>query len=336
MPQHGLHRPRRGSMGFWHRKRASRIYPRIKSWPKIKDTKPVAFAGYKVGMTHVFIKDNRKNSVTKGEEIYVPVTIIEVPPLRVAGVRLYKLTLNGFKSLTEVWSPNTDPRIKRKISTFNVKDFDAKLNKIESELLPEASMLKLIVHTQPWLAGIGKKTPEVFEIPLGGENVEDAWNYAKNLLGKDLPITEVFSEGEQVDVIAVTKGKGIEGEVKRFGVKIAPRPHKDDRRARGAKSKGAWGYHRILPTTPMPGQTGYHRRTEYNKWLIKISDKPEEINPPSGWPHYGLVRSAWIALKGTVPGPAKRLIVLRKAIRPNEKIPSEAPEITYISLAAKN
>ena len=330
------HRPRRGSMGFWHRKRASRIYPRIKSWPRIKDVKPVAFAGYKVGMTHIFIKDNRKTSVTKGEEICVPVTVIEVPPLKVAGIRLYKLTYEGYKTLTEVWSPNTDSRIRRKISTWNVKDFENKISKIENELLNEASLIKLIVHTQPWLAGIGKKTPEVFEIPMGGEKIDEIWKFSKEVLGKELKVTDVFSEGEQVDVIAVTKGKGFEGEVKRFGVKIAPKAHKDDRRARGAKSKGAWGYHRILPTTPMPGQMGYHRRTEYNKWLLKVSDNPEEINPASGWPGYGIVRTSWIALKGSVPGTPKRLIILRKAIRPNVKIPSEAPEITYISLAAKN
>ncbi len=323
-------------MGFWPRKRASRIYPRIKSWPKIEEIKPVAFAGYKVGMTHIFIIDNRSKSSTRGSEIIVPVTVIEVPPLKVAGIRLYKLSGDGYKTLTEVWSTNIDPRIKRKVSTFSIKDADKKIERIENELLSEISLIKLIVHTQPWVAGIRKKTPEIFEIPVGGDNIEEIWDYAKSKLGQNLLINEIFSEGEQVDVIAVTKGKGFQGEVKRFGVKIYPKPHKHDKRARGTQSKGAWGYHRILPTTPMPGQMGYHRRTEYNKWLLKISDNPDEINPKSGWPHYGLVRSTWIAIKGSVPGPAKRLIIIRKAIRPNNSIPTEAPKVTHISLHAKN
>ena len=336
MPQHGHNRPRRGSMGYWPRKRASRIYPRIKTWPEIEEIKPVAFAGYKVGMTHMFIIDNKKGSPTYNEEIFVQATIIEVPSLKVAGIRLYELTDKGYRTLIEVWSPNTDTRIKRKIKTFNVKNFEEKIDKIEKELLPNVSLIKFIVHTQPWLAGIRKKTPEVFEIPIGGKKIEDIWNYAKNLLGKEINITDVFREGELIDVIAVTKGKGFSGEVKRFGVKIYPRPHKHDKRARGTQSKGPWGLHRILPTVPMPGQLGFHKRTEYNKLILKMSNSPSEINPKSGWPHYGIVRSSWIALEGSVPGPAKRLIILRKAIRPNLKIPSEAPKITYISLEAKN
>ena len=336
MPQHGRNRPRRGSAGYWPRKRASRIYPRIKTWPEIEEVKPVAFAGYKVGMTHMFIIDNRRESPTYNEEIFVPVTVIEVPPLRVAGLRLYKLTNNGYKTLTEVWSPNTDTKIKRKIKTFNLNGFEEKLDKIEKELLPETSLIKLIVHTQPWLAGIGKKTPEVFEIPVGGKKIDEMWNYSKGLLGKELRITDVFKEGEQIDVISVTKGKGFEGEVKRFGVKIYPRPHKHDKRARGTQSKGPWGLHRILPTVPMPGQLGFHRRTEYNKLILKISDNPSEINPKSGWPHYGLVNSSWLVLKGSVPGPAKRLVILRKAIRPDSSASTVAPKVTYISLEAKN
>ncbi|OYT47576.1 50S ribosomal protein L3, partial [Candidatus Bathyarchaeota archaeon ex4484_231] len=44
------------------------------------------------------------------------------------------------------------------------------------------------------------------------------------------------------------------------------------------------------------------------------------------------VRSTYIMLKGSVPGPAKRLIRLRYPARPPKKIGEEAPQITYISL----
>ncbi|MEM5880130.1 MAG: 50S ribosomal protein L3 [Candidatus Aenigmatarchaeota archaeon] len=332
MPQHGRNRPRRGSMQFWPRVRAKRIYPRIKNWPKIDQIIPVAFAGYKVGMTHAIVIENRKNSHLYGQNIQIPLTIIEVPPLKVLGLRIYKKTSDGLKSLTEIIHPEFDGKVLRKIKTLKPTE----KQDIEKELLEKSSLVKLIVHTQPWLAGIGKKTPEIFEIPIGGNNVISQYNYAKSLLGKEIKIVDVFKEGEQIDVISVTKGKGFEGTVKRFGVKILPRPHKTDKKARAVQSKGAWGMRRIFPTTPMPGQMGYHRRTEYNKQIIKISDSPSEINPPSGWIRYGLIKSSWIAIKGSIPGPRKRLIILRKAIRPNPKIPNEAPKILYISTSPEN
>lgn len=332
MPKAGKHlHPRRGSAGFWPRKRASRIYPRIKTWPKIEKVIPLAFAGYKVGMTHFIIIDNRKGSPTYGEEISIPVTVLEVPPLKVCGIRLYKLTPYGYQTLTEIWD-GFDERIKRKIPTLR-KSTEINLDKIEDKL-NEASEIKLIVHTQPWLAGIGKKKPEVFEIPIGGENIKEKFEFAKNLLGKELKINDVFKEGMQIDVIGVTKGKGFQGEVKRFGVKLLS--HKSEKKRRKAGTRGPWHPARVLPTVPMPGQMGFHRRTEYNKWILKISDNPEEINVKGGWKRYGLVRSSWIALKGSVPGAVKRLIMLRYPIRPNPKIPSEPPKIVYISLDAKN
>ncbi|EQD80476.1 hypothetical protein B1A_00852, partial [mine drainage metagenome] len=48
------HHPRRGSIGYYPRKRAKKMQGSIRSWPEIEgNPKLQAFAGYKVGMTHV-------------------------------------------------------------------------------------------------------------------------------------------------------------------------------------------------------------------------------------------------------------------------------------------
>ncbi|MEM1851858.1 MAG: 50S ribosomal protein L3, partial [Acidilobaceae archaeon] len=75
------HAPRRGSLGFSPRKRAARLVPRVKSWPKVNTNRPtlLAFLGYKAGMTHVFIVDEMPTSPTFGKEIFVPVTVVETP-----------------------------------------------------------------------------------------------------------------------------------------------------------------------------------------------------------------------------------------------------------------
>ena len=76
------HKPLSGSRAYWPRKRAKRIYPRIKSFRKdIKEVKPLVFAGYKAGMAQVVITDTRKESPTSGQEIMRPVTILDCPPL---------------------------------------------------------------------------------------------------------------------------------------------------------------------------------------------------------------------------------------------------------------
>ena len=91
------HKPRSGSLQFWPRRRAKSHKPRIRSWAKSNDPKPLAFIGYKAGMTHIIVKDNNPTSMTKNESISVPVTIIECPPLKIAASHFYKNTIFGSK-----------------------------------------------------------------------------------------------------------------------------------------------------------------------------------------------------------------------------------------------
>jgi len=70
----------------------------------------------------------------------------------------------------------------------------------------------------------------------------------------------------------------------------------------------------------MPGRMGYNLRTEYNKQLVLISDKPEKINPKGGFMHYGLVKNDYILVKGSIAGPAKRLIRIQEPIRGQKPI----------------
>jgi len=53
---------------------------------------------------------------------------------------------------------------------------------------------------------------------------------------------------------------------------------------------------------------------------IVPKEKIEEINPKGGFPHYGVIRNDAVIVKGSVPGPIKRLIRMRRAIRKADKI----------------
>ena len=80
---------------------------------------------------------------------------------------------------------------------------------------------------------------------------------------------------------------------------------------------------------------GYHQRTEFNKRILKIGENGEEITPAGGFPHYGVIRNNYILIHGSIPGPTKRLICLREAIRYRRGIKVEKPELTYISTSSK-
>ena len=89
--------PRRGSKQFWPRKRAKKIVPRIRNFTTTKETKPLAFLGYKAGMTHIQVRDNNPTSQTKSQIITIPATIIDCPPIRPLSLRFYKKTTDGLK-----------------------------------------------------------------------------------------------------------------------------------------------------------------------------------------------------------------------------------------------
>lgn len=80
-------RPRRGTLQFWPRKRAKRIYPRTRHWPESSEAKPLGFAGWKAGMTHIQITDNNSKSPSYGKTMIKPVTILDAPSLFVCAFR---------------------------------------------------------------------------------------------------------------------------------------------------------------------------------------------------------------------------------------------------------
>ncbi len=322
------HRPRRGSLAFSPRKRAKSVIPRIRSWPECNEVRIQGFAGYKAGMTHVIMIDDRRNSPTYGEEIVMPVTVIETPPMKVAGVRVYRRTQYGLEIAGEVWADNLDEYLGRRL---NLPKKASDVDKVRVDGIAE---VRVITYTQPYLiTGVPKKVPDVMEQRVGG-NVEEALEYAISKLGKEIRISEVFQEGQLIDVIAITKGKGFQGPVKRWGVITLDAKHARSSKHRRVGTLGPWTPARVRWTVPQAGQMGFHQRTEYNKRILKIGENGEEITPKGGFVHYGVIRSDYVLVSGSVPGSVKRLIRMRDAIRP-PKVQFDGVNILYISTTSK-
>ena len=326
-------RPTRGSMGFYPRKRARRIYPRIKNWPRSDEAKPLGFAGYKAGMTHALIVDANPNTKTKGQIISRPVTILDCPSLFIFGFLTLSSHVKGKKTENLVLAEKFEKNLKRKIKLPKdsnrerqpkAVNLSEKLEKIKNPK-EDISEVRLICHTKPG----HKKKPDVFEIALGGK-VKEQLEYAKTMLGKELKISDIFKEGDYIDVCAVTKGKGFQGPVKRFGVTIQGRKCEHEHRKIAPKGQKEPG--KVRHTVPQGGQLGFFSRTEFNKRIIKIT-KSEEVVPKGGILRYGFVKGDAVLIDGSVPGPSKRLIRLRAPMR---DIKTKYPvDVKYISTGSK-
>jgi len=274
-------------------------------------------------MTHVIATDNRKGSITFGKEIAVPVTIVQAPPMVVFGLRGYVEVGKGQNAFAEAWMGNPPKDLARLITAPEKPKSQEALKKLEASL-DRLARLTLLLATQPRLAGKGAKTPRILEVQLGGGDVKAQFAYAAEKLGKEVKAPEIFQEGQMVDVIAVSKGKGFQGPVKRFGV--AKLHHKARKRVRGVGTLGPWHPHYVMRTVPRAGQMGFHQRTEYNKQIMKIGSNGADITPKGGFVKYGVVNTDYVMLKGSVVGATKRMITLRYAARspaqtePNLKI----------------
>jgi large subunit ribosomal protein L3 len=298
------------------RKRATSQNARV-YWQESAEKRVLGIAGYKVGMTHVSYVDDTE-SPTKGQEVVSAATVIEIPPMIVYGLRCYKAN----DSIGDILA--TDEKVLKQAG-FSKKPSVKQVNEAE------ADDVRLLVFAMPSKTGFGKKHIEKMELGCGGKDAKERLEYCKGMLGKELHISDVFKCGEFVDVVSISIGKGWQGAVKRFGV--AKQRRKATGKMRHVGTLGQWHPAYVLYTVPQAGQTGYHQRTEMNKRILKLGQKPEEINPSSGFPHYGFVKNDFVVLKGSVPGPAKRLVKLRLAVRAS--MATKEPQVGYVSLSPR-
>jgi large subunit ribosomal protein L3 len=318
-------------MQVWPRKRASRSYARLRAFNNKLDGM-LAFAGYKMGMTHVMAFDSYKNSVTKNETISLPATILECPPLRLFSVRAYTHDPYGYKVAKEVIVASKDKHLIRKVkisktlATPSATILDSTFTNLDSY-----DDLTILISTQPSMTGIGQKKPQIFEIEVGGKTLADKLAFIKTLVGRDIKASEFLKVGDYVDFHAVTTGKGYQGPVKRFGIGLKPHKSEKGRRAPGVIAGGWSAQQHTMYRVAHAGQMGYHQRVQYNNQILKITDKPEEVNPKGGFMHYGVGKSGneFLIVRGSVPGPKKRMISIVRAIRLKQNLP--VPSVELIS-----
>jgi large subunit ribosomal protein L3 len=285
-------------------------------------------------MTQIFMIDGRKGSLTSGQEINVPATVVEVPSIVICAARLYSSTTHGLNAATEIWANELPKDLAKTVSLPKKYDQQKALERAGA-LVKDGKIadVRVLACTQPRASNMPKKKPDLIEIRVGGSKIDERWDYCKGMLGKHVRAADVFKEGEYVDVIAITKGKGFQGPVKRWGVKILPRKTEGGHRQVG--TLGPWSPARIMWTVPAAGQMGYHQRTEFNKRILKLGGEGKEVTPSGGFLRYGPVKGDFIVLAGSIPGPTKRLVHLRQPMRLSIGTPTSPPSITHMSTVSQ-
>ena len=278
-------------------------------------------------MSRVIYKEDRPKSHVANINRITAVTVIETPPVVLFGVRTYKITPYGLKVLAEAKTHSEHKHFKRFYKVSKENNYEEQIKKVE-ESIDQAVQVRAIIHTQPDLTSIKSNKPYVMEIKVGAKDAKSALDWIKERMGHELNIDDFTKPGNYVDAIGITKGKGFNGPVKRHGITLLQKKSKHTKR--GVGSIAPWTPARVQWVLPRYGQLGYFRRTEYNKRVMGIGTDPEVINPLGGFVKYGFVKNRYIVLKGSVPGPKKRMVILRDGIRAQNKMIKE-PEVSYYS-----
>jgi large subunit ribosomal protein L3 len=106
---------------------------------------------------------------------------------------------------------------------------------------------------------------------------------------------DIFKEGEKVNVIGVSKGKGFAGNVKRHNYSREPKTHGQKDKYRSPGSIGAAGTSKVFKGKKLPGRMGNETVKVKNIEVVKVD----------------LDRNL-ILLKGAIPGPNNALVAIEK------------------------
>ena len=115
---------------------------------------------------------------------------------------------------------------------------------------------------------------------------------------KDEIKADIFAAGDKIDVTAISKVKGFQGAIKRFGQHRGPMKHGSKYHRHAGSNGSASDPSRVFKGKHMPGQMGAKRVTIQNLEVVRV-DAEDNL----------------LLVKGAVPGPKKALVVVKEAVK---------------------
>lgn len=115
---------------------------------------------------------------------------------------------------------------------------------------------------------------------------------------KDEIKADMFEAGDKVDATAISKGKGFQGAIKRWGLSRGPMAHGSKYHRHAGSNGPATTPGRVFKGKHMPGHTGCKKVTIQNLEVVRVD-----------------VENNLLLIKGAVPGPKKCLVTLKNTVK---------------------
>ena len=109
---------------------------------------------------------------------------------------------------------------------------------------------------------------------------------------------DIFEVGDKVDATAVSKGKGFQGAIKRFGAHRGPMTHGSKFHRHAGSNGAASDPSKVFKGKKMPGQMGNKKITIQNLEVVRV-DAERNL----------------LLVKGSVPGPKKSLVTIKETVK---------------------
>ena len=220
-----------------------------------------AILATKVGMTQIFNEAG----------VLVPVTVLQAGPCVVTQIKTEEN--DGYNSVQVAYG-----QIRTKL-----------VNKAKAGHLDKAGVEKKTVKK-------GEGQREVYE--AGRFIREFKLDNAADYSVKDEIKADIFAAGDMVDASAISKGKGFQGAIKRFGSTRGPMSHGSKfHRHHGSNGSSSDPSH-VFKGKKMPGQMGAKKVTTQNLEIVSVDPKNNII-----------------LVKGAVPGAKKALVTLKETVK---------------------
>ena len=117
-------------------------------------------------------------------------------------------------------------------------------------------------------------------------------------VGQEIKVTDMFQDGDRIDVSGISKGKGFQGTIKRYGQSGGPETHGSMYHRRVGSMGSNTSPARVFKGKKLPGHMGVDKITVQNLVVVKV-DADRNL----------------LLVKGAVPGPKGGLLVIKETVK---------------------
>ena len=149
-------------------------------------------------------------------------------------------------------------------------------------------------HVTKPVAGQFKKSSLALKKYLRELKLENVSSYN---VGDEIK-ADVFQVGDAIDVTGISKGKGFQGVIKRWGAHIGPKSHGSMYHRRVGSMGGSSYPARVFKGKRMPGRMGFKKSTVQNLEIVRVD-----------------LENNLLLIKGSVPGSKKSLLTIKESVK---------------------